>query len=263
MQTVSSGVICDFGVDISMDQLVIAEAGRDSIECVDNKAPMIKQWLKALPVGSRIAMESTGSYHLQLAREAHEAGMVVYILNGRDVYHYARALGLRGKTDRVDARLIARYCAQEHERLHAYTPPSQRQQAIDALVRRRAGVVEQRIALRAAFAANDEVDLAAVQPAVEKTIDQLDLLIAAIDEELGNLVAADEELKRRCARLQTVSGVGPLAATYLVNLFDRLPFANADALVAYSGLDPRPADSGLVSNAVSTSRFAGALMAST
>ena len=48
-------------------------------------------------------MESTGRYHLSLAGLAHRAGLRVYVLNAKDVYFYAKALGARGKTDPGDA----------------------------------------------------------------------------------------------------------------------------------------------------------------
>ena len=47
-----------------------------------------------------------------------------------------------------------------------------------------------------------------------------------------------------CRRLRTITGVGPQTSALLSVLFSRFEFANADALVAYSGLDPRPNDSG-------------------
>ncbi|HUH59785.1 MAG TPA: transposase, partial [Candidimonas sp.] len=44
--------------------------------------------------------------------------------------------------------------------------------------------------------------------------------------------------------LSTVTGIGPQTAIALSTLLARIRFANADAIVAYSGLDPRPKESG-------------------
>jgi transposase len=51
-------------------------------------------------------------------------------------------------------------------------------------------------------------------------------------------------LAQGCQRLRTITGIGPQTSALLATLLSRLEFANADALVAYSGLDPRPNDSG-------------------
>ena len=46
------------------------------------------------------------------------AGLRCYLLNPADVRHYARAVGLRSKTDRVDALVLARYVQAELARVH-------------------------------------------------------------------------------------------------------------------------------------------------
>jgi transposase len=73
---------------------------------------------KDLPAGSRIGMESTGSYHELLAEIGQKLGLVVYVLNPKDVLHYAKGVGMCRKTDRADAQLIARMVEREHEKLH-------------------------------------------------------------------------------------------------------------------------------------------------
>jgi transposase len=73
---------------------------------------------------------------------------------------------------------------------------------------------------------------------------QLDELLGAIDAEIAALVDEDEELSHRCAVLRTITGIGPQGSAMLGVLFSRMAFTNADAVVAYSGLDPRPNDSG-------------------
>ncbi|WP_434007462.1 transposase [Hydrogenophaga sp.] len=54
-----------------------------------------------------------------------------------------------------------------------------------------------------------------------------------------------EARSRECQRLmQSIVGVGPLRSALLRNVLAQLNFFAADALVAYSGLDPRARDSG-------------------
>jgi transposase len=44
--------------------------------------------------------------------------------------------------------------------------------------------------------------------------------------------------------LRTIYGVGPVVSAALVNTLERVPLKSADAFVAFTGLDPRPDDSG-------------------
>ena len=112
-----------FGVDVAKAEVVVAAADeRMPRKAICNERKALAAWLHTLPAGSIVAMESTGMHHRLLAELAHAAGMRVYVLNARDVYFYARALGARSKTDRVDAAIIARYAAEHHARLHAWQP---------------------------------------------------------------------------------------------------------------------------------------------
>jgi len=228
-----------FGVDVAKAELVVASHGRPGTCQVPNQATSIKAWLRHLPGGSTVAMEASGRYHQLLASLAHAAGMRVYVLNAADVYFYAKALGARGKTDRVDAQVIARYAAEHHEKLRAWVPAPQQYVHIDELLRRRALVVAKREALRQAFAG-----LADLRTAFNKLDAAFDSMLRAIDVTIQRAIAADAMLAAAQRRIAQVPGFGPLGSALLAVLLARIPFACADALVAYSGLDPRPRDSG-------------------
>lgn len=124
----------NIGVDVAKDAVVVACAAQSfSTHSVTNQRTPLLAWLKSLPTGSRIGLESTGGYHELLADLAHAQGHVVFLLNPLDTKHYARAMGNRAKTDRVDAELIARLIAQEHTRLRPYTPPTADQRKLDRM----------------------------------------------------------------------------------------------------------------------------------
>ena len=227
------------GVDVSKAELVIA-MGPDRKPCsIANEEVAIRRWLGGLPAHAQIAMESTGRYHGLLAQLASQGGFKVYVLNARDVFFYARALGTRAKTDGVDAAVIARYLAEHHAQLHPWVAASPLHQQLQDLLTRRAQVVMHRSALRQVFTGVDPpgVQLATLQEA-------FDALLKSMDDQVQSLIASDEQMAQRCERLRTITGIGAQTSALLATLLSRIEFANADALVAYSGLDPRPNDSG-------------------
>ena len=96
--------VLNVGVDVAKDTVVVASADqRWPVQQVRNQRTALRAWLKTLPAGSRIGLESTGSYHELLADLAHAHGHTVYLLNPMETRHDAKALGARAKTDRVDA----------------------------------------------------------------------------------------------------------------------------------------------------------------
>lgn len=91
--TDSTPINAVIGVDIAKAAFVVARHGANTTQAIANSAPAIRAWLKTLPEGACIAMESTGRYHLELASQAQAAGFSVYVLNAMDVHHYAKAMG--------------------------------------------------------------------------------------------------------------------------------------------------------------------------
>src|SRR5215475_4778372 len=113
MQTPSA--LLNIGADVAKHTIVVvcSDEGGFPVREVANQRAAVLAFLKSLPAGCRIGVESTGTYHELFAEVAHQFGFLVFLLNPKDTRHYAKAVGLRGKTDRVDAELIARMIAHE------------------------------------------------------------------------------------------------------------------------------------------------------
>lgn len=227
------------GADVAQDAVVVAPHGQTTSRSIENTSSALKAWLKTLPRGTRIGLESTGNYHERLALLAHRTGFTVYLLNPKDVRHYAHAVGKRAKTDHVDALLLARFIAHEHTGLHPWQPPTPEQRQLDSLLKRRATLVKAQGMLRQTLA-----HLSPLKTEAQAMLASLAKLIAAIDRTLAQALAANPGTQAKADCVQSVPGIGLLTGAALVNLFGRLPAARADALVAFTGLDPRPCDSG-------------------
>lgn len=147
-QAQATAAALDVGVDVASAHLDAAVHGRGGVHRLANTDAAIGRWLRTLPPGSRLALESTGRYHERLARLAHAAGMVVYVLDPRAVRQYARGLGQRGKTDRLDAQMLAHLIEREHGRLRPWQPPSPEHELLKDLLRQRAMLARDVASLR-------------------------------------------------------------------------------------------------------------------
>jgi transposase len=227
------------GVDVAQRTLDIALDREAQVRQIDNRLGPIHRWLQSLPEQCAIGVEATGNLHQPLVRAAVAAGRTVYVLNARDLSHYARALGRRAKTDRLDAQLILRYLQHEHEHLHPYQLPSARQAELDELIARRHQVVRVQGALKQSFANSTH------RPrALARSLRALEALISELDARMQELIAADDSLHTAAAHLRTVVGFGPLLSASMAHAITRHPFKKADAFIAYIGYDPRVRDSG-------------------
>jgi len=115
-------------------------------------------------------------------------GLIVYVLNPRDMRYYALGLGRRGKTDRVDAQMIRRFITAERSHLRPYQPASALQHPLALLQRRRATVVKHRQALQKALRS------------VADTLAALDGLLKQIDQPLEEALARQPALKTQARR---------------------------------------------------------------
>jgi transposase len=81
-----------------------------------------------------VVMEASGGYERLAFLLLWQLGVPCAIVNARSVRHFAEAMGVFEKTDRIDAAMIARYA--QVKRVQPTQPPSTAQQRLKALVAR-------------------------------------------------------------------------------------------------------------------------------
>jgi transposase len=223
------------GCDISKDWIdveIIGPAPQRRLH-MDNKAKALDRFARELPPASQVGMEATGELHELLARKLFKHGHTVFVINPRWIHAYGKSVGLRGKTDRSDAALIARYVAAEAKNLRPYSPPSPEQQELRKLLLRRCTVVKLKTAARQSLGADGR-----------ELVKQFDRLLERIKQRIAEIIKSTADWHALARRLRTEPGIGPIVAAHLVQVLARFPFHSADAFIAHTGLDPRARDSG-------------------
>jgi transposase len=228
-----------FGADVGRGSLAIARHEPSGLWTIPNSSAGIAQWLQGVAAPALIAVESTGRYHQDLAEQAHSAGHRVFVLDPRRLKAYRKALGVRAKTDRRDAELIAHYVAQEHATLHRFLPMSPSLALLTRLLRRRSRIVVCRQRLKATLRDSPEC-----QEQLATVTAGLKALLQRIDAQCDEILNETPERRARRQRLRSIPGIGPLTSAALLAMLERIPYGTSDALVAATGLDPRPNDSG-------------------
>ncbi len=233
--TVSQSII---GVDVAKAEVVVYQIETDETKSVPNNKTELKAWIKSLPAGSAIAIEATNIYHLDTVNLAHTMGHKVYVIDGYRLNHYRKGTGGRAKTDASDARLLARYLKNEQADLRVWNPPPKIYTKLQSLLRRRAALVKMRVALNQSWAG--EPLLKSSSKSVSACLERHEALIQK------RILSAVTEagLLHQVERCKAVEGIGFLTAVALTMAFQRGDFENADAYVAFLGMDLRVSDSG-------------------
>lgn len=197
------------------------------------------------PAAILVVLEATSTYWLRLATTLHAAGYAVSVINPRQAHHFAQALLRRSKTDALDAVLLAHLAAQLQPA--CWQPPpaiyhelQQRLAQRDSLLTLRQQLVNQRPALQ------QEVPVvAAVVARQTALIATLDAALHDLEQEVGQVLDHDPAWAASVARLQTVPGIGPITALWLVvGTLNFTRCASAAAATSFVGLAPQPRQSG-------------------
>ncbi|MCP1495660.1 transposase [Pseudomonas migulae] len=226
------------GVDVAKDEIAVYRSDLEQVLIVSNERSALKVWLKALPANSAIALEATNIYHLDTTEMAHEMGHDVYVIDGSRLNRYREGIGIRAKTDALDAALLARYLSKESDKLRIWSPPPKAYTQLKSLLRRRAELVRHRVAIKQSW--KDEPLL---EEALADYLACLEQIEKSIQKVLKSIVS-EADMDAQVKRCQAVEGVGVLTAIAAVTAFMRGDFSDSDGYIAFLGMDPRVRQSG-------------------
>ncbi len=239
MHTTNSSLQHFFGIDVAKAELVVHCFDERAVHALPNTAKDIARWLDALPEHSAVAVESTGSFYLGVARACVARGIPVYVLNAQRVRHYAKGVGRGAKTDRLDAQVISRYLAHEHSKLHPWTPLPESLAQLSALLTLRDTLVRALQSIRQSCKA-----LGYVPDDMQLHLRSGEAQARRLERQATKIAQAHAPWRELLRRLRTVPGIGPLNGLALLLALHRHPLTRVDAFIALTGLDPRPCDSG-------------------
>jgi len=235
------------GIDVSKAKLDCAlrlPEGKLRHKVVDNTPAglqALRTWLDKQGVGAlHVCMEATGIYWEAAAEFlAGLQAVTVSVINPAQIKAFGASRMVRTKTDKVDAKLIAEFCA---ERCPApWQTPTPAEQALRALVLR----LEALHAMHTQESNRLVVARPAVQDGIAKHLQWLDQEIASISAAIRDHIDADPSLRDKQRLLDTVPGLGERTIAVLLAFYATPErFGNARQAVAFAGLDPRQNESG-------------------
>jgi transposase len=188
-----------------------------------------------------ICMEATGIYSIPLAEFLVEHGFRVSVVNPAKIHAFAKSELSRAKTDKADAKLIARWAARMGADLPAWNPPPRNIRELQALLRR----VEDLLEIRQMEQNRLDTADPAIVDSLQTVLDTLERELDTTRERIKNHIDTDSELKQRRNLLESIPGIGPAVSAYLLTaLSAHYGFAHAKQAVAYAGLAPKIQESG-------------------
>ena len=229
------------GIDVSKKHLDVHLLSDNRSLRVPNSREGVGELLGQLPSpGScHVIAEATGGYQRLLVAELVSAGHAVSIVNPRQVRDFARADNRLAKTDKIDARTLARF-GQVFE-LRRVEKTSESQGELRDLVAHRRHLIGVRTAQQNRL---DTQTSKAVCKSLREMLTLLGRQIAETEEAINRLVEEDDDWKSRSEILRSVPGLGQTTAVALLAELPELGKLDRQAVGSLAGLAPFNRDSG-------------------
>jgi transposase len=232
---------CWVGIDVSKVQLDTFVSRPEREATYDNddagRSQLVQELVQAKP--TLIVLEATGGLERALVAQLLAAELPVAVVNPRQGRAFAKATGQLAKTDRLDARVLARFAEA--------VQPAQRpirgeaaQDFADRLARRR------QLVEMLAMEKNrlQQTPNKRVRKEIRKHIEQLENHLRASEDGLRQAVEASPTWQAQRDLLGDVKGVGDITALTLIGDLPELGRLDRKRIAALVGIAPLNRDSG-------------------
>ena len=230
-------MILSIGIDISRDKLDIYYS--EKFYCTKNEEEAIRKTFQDISRNYRIVLESTSKYHRKAHKVLTEMGFKVMVIIPYQSKHFAKALNLLCKTDKVDAKMLSLFG--ERMDFKATRVLTEEQLTLQEISRHLDDLSKVRQQLEARRRDSEGF----VASSLDQAVAAIKKEIEAAEQELKKVVKKHEVLDKKVKRLVTIPGIGEVSAITILCNLKELGAVSREAIAGLSGLAPMNHDSGI------------------
>lgn len=234
------------GIDVSKATLEVALDKTSKTQVLDNTTAGIAQLVALVkkcgpPIGV-ILLEATGGLERECALALCLADVAVIVVNPRQARDFAKAMGYLSKTDALDAKVLSHFAQTLHDSGRAprmlFKMPTQSQTLLQALVMRRAQLMQMKVAEQNRLATAHKSQ----HKSLARMLQVLARQIALLDDDIAR--SLDEHFAPKLALLKGIKGVGAGTQAALMAMLPELGDLSAREISKLAGVAPLNCDSG-------------------
>ena len=231
------------GIDVSKGKLDLARSDADAVLTFGNDAAGVAA-VAALLAGAGPALavavvEATGGLERPLVEALLDADLPAALVHPGRVRYFAKGLGVRAKSDPIDARVLVKFGQLASPRLAQRRTKNQAELADLVACRRQLATTRaQQLNRRASTFSK------AALRSLDAVIGALDKQVESLDRRIRELIDADDDFRHLDGLLRSVPGVGPTLSATLAAELRELGDADRREVGALAGVAPYDDDSG-------------------
>jgi transposase len=228
------------GIDVAKARLDIAIHPEGKVWSCRNDEAEFKALVKQLhPRKPKlIVLEATGGLEIPVVAILASAGLPVVVVNPRQVRDFAKATGQLAKTDRIDARVLARFGEAVRPAIRPLKDMKTRE--LDALLTRRRQRTDMLTAEKNRLSSAPK----SVRKDIKNHIVWLEKRLRDVNNGLSSAIKGSPVWREHDEILQSTPGVGPVLSVTLLAELPELGMLNRRQIAALAGVAPFNRDSG-------------------
>jgi transposase len=226
------------GIDVAKDTLDLHVHQTGHAQPFPNTAPGHRQLIAFLqPLHpQRIVLEASGGYEKALLAALVAAALPVCCIQPQDGRHFAKALKIKAKNDRIDARVLARL-AHDRPDLRPVAHLDTTRESLRQLVVRRQQLVDQQTMEKNHL---EQATHKVIRQSIRRVLARLEKDIALIEREIDHGLRSDPQLQATAQCLDETRGIGAVTTSVLVACLPelgRVPDRQLNSLVVVAPFD--------------------------
>jgi len=242
MTTSSQPLTLAVGIDVSKASLDVAFSDARPELTLPNDEPGHQALVRTLQAAApqRLVLEATGGYESTVVATLLAAALPAVVVNPRQVRDFARATGQLAKTDKIDARILARFAL-------AINPPQRslndaEMQALNDVLARRRQLLDMQTAEtnRLKQTRNERV-----RTSIQEVLKVLQSQLGEVDVDLDDHIRRCPAWLEKVTLLTSVPGIGRAIALTLLAELPELGSISRQQVAALVGVAPFNRDSGV------------------
>ena len=194
--------------------------------------------------------EPTGSYSALMTKFCASKNIKAFIINPKQSSNFAKALGCRSKSDKIDAKMLSLSISIAKESEIKIPVINATAEDIKELMSYYMFTVKQRVAVQnhhEALRVKDGNSYALKD--LKKRVKEMKTKEEEIIHKIDDIIKEDKKILNSYINIKTIPGIGTISAIVMLHLFIKYPQANQKQIVSLVGLDPVIKESGTSLNA--------------
>lgn len=239
------------GLDVSKSTINVYVPYNDLDLVIDNNIKDIKQLYSKLKKIYKkdinklvFVYEPTGNYSSALKSFCANKDIRCFIINPKQSSNYAKALGNKTKTDKIDARMLSSAISLANKKDIKVPVINMLYEELQELIIFKSLIIKQKTQCMNHLESKQYNNSIYLVNKLNKKIEELKQEEEEILEKIKALLKTDNKLYESFLNLQTIKRVGEKIAIELLLHFIKYPDANKKQIVSLAGLEPIHRESG-------------------